>query len=660
MNILKYIQLTISFLLFAIVARGQSIDPILFTVANEKVTAAEFKKAYIKAKTEGDLSVDAFLKSYIDFKLKIIAAKSLKLEESDTFRHEYYMYLDQLKTPYLTDTISLNLIAQREYERLKKNIEISAVFVKLPEGDVFPKDTLKAFKSALNIKSLIADKSISKLAEIQGLYSKELLSDNSISIGYIGWRSAFMQDNMLENAIYSTPVGAISDPIRSEHGYYILKSESQRSDLGEIDVSHILFRYTQANPSVYERDSLKSLVNKVYSELLAGANFANKCKEYSADRTTAAKDGYIGRFSVRNPLPKEFESLLFGLNVGEIAPPAQTEYGYHIFKLDNKLVLGSWTQMRNDVLGKISSDKKFDTVDLLNRLEVKAMSDDYPYAVNKEVYEKMELVANTFHPKDSIYCQKISVFKNEPLLVISDSVYHVSDFTAALLAEISNKKEDYNLSTDYLQAKLYAFILGKLIEEKSNTLTDKYPQFRELANGYYEGMLLFEIMDKEVWSKAQSDKAELQVMYEKNKAKYKWDAPRFKGFVVSAGTKAILDEAKSIIKQNKNNPDLLAILVKSLNTDSVPSIVVERGLWRKEDNSFVNRVVFKSKTKPLDIVGYPYYLVEGKLLSEPEDISQIQGLVVADYQQLLEEKWLEDLRQKYKVEVNNDVLNSIR
>lgn len=661
-NKLKFI-LPILFFMFAI-DNGftQTSDQILFKVGNELVTKSEFTNALNNANSASKQTIDEFLQSYIDFKLKIAEAKLQKTDENESFKLEYNSFLEQMKSPYLEDSITINSIGQTEHARLLRNLDVFAVLVKFPEGKILPKDTLNAYKTALDIRKLIDSESITNFENFQDHYGKDKMIEQSIIAGRMGWQSAFMHDLKLENAIYNTPIGETSQPIRCQNGYYIIKISGERPDMGEIDVSHILFRYPQQYPTAAEKDSVNALAQKVYQELLAGASFGELCQLYSADALTIPRDGYLGKFSVRNPLPEEYESLLFGMNIDDITKPIETEYGYHIFKQLTHSVIGSWDQMKKDILGKISSDRRYDVVDLLNRLEIRELSKDYPYAVNTEALKLLENIANTFHPKDSVFSMQTQLIGDLPFVVISDNTYPVSDFTNALLTETTNQSEDYNLSTDYLHSKLYAYILGKLIIDKSNKLTLQYPELAEKIKDYYEGMLLYEIMNKEVWGKANADKQALEALFEQNKDKYNWTGPKFKGIVVNTRTKKLLDEARKIVEANKDRNDLPLILSKALQTDSINknSVLIDAGLWGENEQSFVDFKIFKTKKKPIEIVGYPYFFVEGKLLQKPENMQQIRGLVEDDYQKTVEENWMKSLREKHKIEINEEVLNSIR
>lgn len=653
MNIVKYLA-TFLVILSCYDAYGQS-DPVLMRINGEQVTKSDFEYAYKKANSSisaENQTIDQFLQSFIDFKLKVEQAKSLQLDKDKTFEKEYSTYLEQIQKPYITDSISAQTVARKIYDRLAENIQIGRLFVAFPTEHVLPKDTLEAYNKIVSIRKSAISGDSNKFEELVVKFSDDSISKRSSIPGYMGWKTALMFDPRFEDAMYTTALDSISQPVRTNTGYYLIKVFDRRQDLGQINLSHIFFPYPYEDSDAAQKDSVRNQAQAVYEGLLSGANFAKAAQEFSSDQETASRGGALGWFGVNNPLPYVFEEPLFSLNEGEISQPLEMDYGFHIFKVVNKRYQLPWENLQGEIIKAISQNNRNE---LIKELEKNSLTKEFPYSVNASVYNQLEAAAHTYHIADTIYFEKITPLDNLVLVTIDSSEYKVIDFVRFL---IENPNTNFTLSTDILSHKIDDFILQKQQDAQKASLNERYPEFRHLTQEYYDGILLFDVMNREVWTKAQNDTKALQTLFDENPVKYKWDSPKYKGYVVHAKDKATLNKAKDLIKQYGNQDNLGQILYQKLNTDSIKSVYIEKGLWGKGENGFIDRTVFKVKNNR-EIVGYPQFLIEGKLISTPETLEDAKGQVITEYQTILENEWIESLRQKYKVEINDDVLKSM-
>lgn len=654
MNASKYFLTLLVFLSYNNIY-GQS-DPILMRINGQAITKSDFEYAYNKENSDihsEKQPIDKFLESFIDFKLKIEEAKNLKLDNSQSFKKEYSRYLEEVQKPYITDSISPETVAKKIYDRLGENIQISQIFIDFPNKKVLPKDTIKEYKKIISIRESAINGDESKFEELALKFSDDSLSRNSSIPGYLGWKTSLMLDPRLEDAIYSTALDSISQPIRTDNGYYLIKVLDRRQDLGQINLSHIFIPYLYQDSNTVQKDSVRNQAQNVYKELLSGIDFAQAVTQYSADQATIRRAGNLGWFSVSNPLPPKFEEILFRLNIGEISQPVEMDYGFHIFKILNKSYQLPWESLKDKIITAISQDHRYE---LVKKLKREKLSSEFPYKLNTTVYDQLEVLARTYHLTDSIYFEKISSLDDLLLVSIENNEYKVIDFVHFLA---DNPNTNFSLSTDILSHKINDFILEKQQNIQKTTLNKRYPEYRHLTTEYYDGILLFDVMNQEIWSKAQKDIIALQQLFDENPSKYAWESPKFKGYVIHAKDKVTLKKAKDLVKQHKDQNNLGQILHEKLNSDSLKNVQIEKGIWGKGENGFIDRAIFKVKNTR-EIIGYPEFFVEGKLINTPETLEDVKGQVIADYQSILEENWMRSLREKYKVEINNDVLNSLR
>lgn len=198
-----------------------------------------------------------------------------------------------------------------------------------------------------------------------------------------------------------------------------------------------------------------------------------------------------------------------------------------------------------------------------------------------------------------------------------------------------------------------------VMEQKADELSAADAELKNLIREYYEGLLLYEISNRLIWDKAAKDEAGLDNFFRQNKKKYAWSEPRFKGMAYHVKEQADVKGVKDCVKKLKFDQWAEA-LRKTFNGDSVIRIRVEKGIFKKGDNALVDSAVFKKDTTVTRLKDYPIDAVYGKVLKKgPEDYTDVRGLVVADYQDLLEREWVADLRRRYTFSVNEEVLKTV-
>jgi peptidyl-prolyl cis-trans isomerase SurA len=654
MNTVRYSLLILGLSGF-LTAQAQSTDEALVFINGAPVSVSDFDYAYRKdlknASRPDNWGAADFLQAYISMKLTVEEAKAQGLDKLPSFTREYSGYLNQIEEPYLIDSITPDKIARGIYNRLKKNIAVSHIRINLPSGYILPKDTLALFNKISALRELAAKADETGFAKLAAEYSEDTLSLRQPMPGYLRWKTSMMMGFPFEQAMYNTPAGETSQVFRTKDGYHFLRVHAQRDDLGQINLAHILLAYPSSEPTQQQKDSVANLAQKVYKDLLAGENFDKLCMLYSGDMRTAAHGGDMGWFGVYRQLQPAFEQMVFGMETGDIVPPVEESYGYHIFKILNKIGLPSWEALRENILRNID-DGYWKSV--MVRSKINRLSEEgYAYSLDSVAYALLKQAANAYVPTDSVFFETILPAENRVLLRTTGKDYTVGNFISFIEKAPYTY---YTLSTDILSDKLNDFALYCLTEAKRRSLPARYADFRRLSEEFRDGILYFDLMDKEVWTKAQSDRDALQRLYAENPQKYKWNSPKYKGVLIHAKDKVILQQAQALAKAEKNVASIRKVLAERFNNDSVKNIIVERGLWAKGENPYVDRLVFGQKNDN-EIIGYPAVGVTGKLIKAPENLDDAWGQVVADYQAILEQQWISKLRDKYKVVINREALD---
>lgn len=199
----------------------------------------------------------------------------------------------------------------------------------------------------------------------------------------------------------------------------------------------------------------------------------------------------------------------------------------------------------------------------------------------------------------------------------------------------------------------------EVLARRADSLMALDPDLKNLIREYHDGLLLYEISNRTVWDKAARDSAGLEAFFKKNKKKYAWAEPRYKGMAYHVKDEADVEAVKDCVKDLPFT-EWADALRNTFNSDSVLRIRVEKGIFKRGDNALIDREVFKKDTVVAPTKDYPIDAVYGKLLKKgPEEYTDVIGLVTADYQDMLEKKWVAGLRRKYAVEVNKEVLATV-
>ena len=627
---------------------AQAADPVLMTLNGNPVKRSEFEYIYNKNNSNNSLdkkTLDEYVDLFVNFKLKVEEAKAQGIDTTKSFITELSGYRSQLTKPYLTDSKVDDDLLLEAYNRLKEDVDVSHILIRIPQNAT-PADTLKAWNSIQSIlKRLQKKEDFAKVA-------KEVSEDPSAAenSGHLGFISAFRTVYPFETVAYNTPVGTLSKPVRSAFGYHIIQVHGRRPSLGEVLVAHIM-KFTSKEDAAGNVKA-KATIDSIYQRIKAGDDFGDLAKRLSQDKGSAAKNGELPWFGTGRMVP-EFETAAFALkNVGDYSEPIQSAYGWHIIKLIEKKGVASFADMKADLERKVKRDER------ANRGQqafVTKLRKDYNYQVITPNVAEFYALVGTKALSDSVFIVESGKL-NKPLFSFAGKNYTQADFAKYLK---KNTNSDKSIASEKINEKLNAFVDSELLAYEDAQLEKKYDDFRFLMQEYHDGILLFEVSNKEVWEKASKDTQGLDKYFKAHKEVYTWEKPHYKGHVIYCKDKATFKIAKSIVK--KSDIDSIDKYLRTRLNDSVQYVKIDKGLYVQGENKVVDNQIFKTKDVYTPTAEYPYVFVVGKMLKNtPEDYTDVRGLVTADYQEFLEKEWIKSLRNKYPYTVNQEVLKTVK
>lgn len=622
---------------------------VLMKINGKEICKSEFEYIYHKnsqQQIDQNKNIEEYLNLFVNYKLKVAEAETQGLDTVGAFLQELEGYRKQLAQPYLVDRSVDDLLAKEAYQRLTENVEVSHLLLRVPEGSS-EKQEREIYNKLIDYrKRIIAGYDFGKLA-------KEVSEDPSAlsNNGYLGFISGFMTVYPFETAAYNSAVGEITLPVRTSFGYHLIKVTARRPDQGEVLSAHIMKMIPQDAPASTFAAAEREM-NEIYNQLLEGADFATLAGERSDDKQSAMNGGQIAWIS-SGRLVKEYEEAVFGLEKNQFSKPFRTPYGWHITKKLDTRPVESYEAKREEILRRIARDERGGKG---HEVLIERLKSTYSFEMHEAGSGYLNSAIRDFSPVDSVFIAQASAV-DKPLFRLADRSYTTADF-AAYIAQ--NKQTLKHSSKEVLQEKLTQYVNSTIISYEETQLEGKYPEFRHLMNEYRDGILLFEISNREIWERSSTDIEGLSTYFKQNRANYRWDEDKYKGVVVYCADQTAKKRAQKIIKKSPAD-QVVTQLISQLNTDTVKLVRVEKGLYKRGENESVDALAFTKKGKQIENEVFPVVFLQGKMLKNgPESYEDVRGMVISDYQNYLEQKWIELLRQENEIEIDLDVLKTVK
>ncbi|MDG2086035.1 MAG: peptidylprolyl isomerase [Flavobacteriales bacterium] len=394
-------------------------------------------------------------------------------------------------------------------------------------------------------------------------------------------------------------------------------------------------------------DNAKNKIDKVIDLLKAGEEFADVAERFSEDRTTAVRGGVLPEFGVGKMVP-EFESVSFSLdNIGDVSVPFLTDYGWHVIKLIDKKPIGEFSKIEPSLRKMIEKDSR-------SELSQKAL-----YEKLRKLYKVSNMVKkySSFRKKEVLNIAKgtfvnLSV-DNSTLLTIDGTNISVNDFSEYISL---NQVAGSDIDQMYID-----FVNKQLLSYEDSKLEEKYPEYKALLKEYREGILLFDLTNKKVWAKAVEDTIGLESFFTANQHSYTWperaDATIYKCINLTTAKKVKRDIYKKKRGHLTNNE-----ILQKINTNAPLSLQINSKKFLRGESEYIDNVKWKAGiAKDIVLKDGSYIIIDiHKLIpSGAKELNETRGKVISDYQNLLEKEWLLDLKSKYVVKINMEVLYSL-
>ncbi|MEE4116297.1 MAG: peptidylprolyl isomerase [Marinilabiliaceae bacterium] len=649
----KYLKLTLLVFLIGSMAGAQDWkEEVLLTVNDSRVSAGEFMWVYRKNNSNTNKStVDEYLELYTLFKLKVEQAKEEAYHQTESFSRELEGYRKQLAKNYLTDQGIKEELLKNAYERSKEEINVYHILVKCP-ADAIPSDTIMAYDKAKNIRERI------RLGEPFVSVARGASDDPSAMFngGNLGYLTVFQTPIVFEDAIYSMKPGELSRPVRTSEGYHIIKVQDRRPESGSVKVAHIM-KATPPGASKEIINETKSEIDSIYSLLLGGGSFSELARNYSDDKGSALNGGELPWFST-GQMVHEFSEAAFSLLRDEdITLPFRTMYGWHIVKRIDRKAAPGYEEKKNILESKMSQSY---LESLGKKSFIDKLKNEYNYKVNSECLDWFYSVADSAFRAGSYRWYEKDIPDND---VFSYAGREVSAKDFADFISKMGKRAFSSDSIEYINRLLDLKSYEDLENYENSILEQKYPEFRYLMNEFHDGILLFEISDKEIWSKTSKDSDELRAYWESRKNEFLTEESiRARIFSIDekAGkrrTKILVREIRALIKQGADSSSIM-LLDDGFNKEFLS---YSHNIYKRNENTVIDNIRWHTGTIVFKDSNGTYIVdVENVKEASPLPYDEAISFIIDDYQEMIEKNWVQQLRNKYPVRINKVILNRIK
>ncbi len=598
-------------------------DRVLFTVNNEPVYQSEFLRVYNKNKDivseENKKNIDEYLDLFINYKLKLKQAYDMKLDTVPSYVKEFNKYKKQLIEPYLKDRKVTEKLVKEAYERTKYEVKAKHILVML-NTNATPQDTLKAYNKILKAREEVL--SGKPFEEVAKKYSEDpSVKENGGKLGYF---TAFSMVYPFESAVYNTKVGEISMPFRTQFGFHIVGVDDKKLSKGEVQVAHIMIKEKKDEPNYAKKQA-----EDIYNKFKQGDTFESLAKQYSDDKMTASKGGILRKFSYGRMLPS-FADVSFNLKeVGDVSKPFKTKFGWHIVKLIKKFPIGTYDELKDALTKKV---EKGDRSVLVGKSIANRLKKEYGVVVNKANLDEFL--------KD----RKNDSINEKIILTIKKTSYNVKDL-----------KDYLAKSTRNTYTK---FIDDMVIDYYKEHLADNNPDFASTLKEYKDGLLLFDLLQKKIWTKAEKDTIGLQNFFNKNANKYNWKK-RVDADIASCTKLEKAKEVQKLLNQGKTVDEIKNLV----NEGATIHVLFTSGTYEFDSSRLPKGIeIKKGVSKIVENKKNDFKIVRIKEVLEeaPKKLDETKGKVISDYQDYLEKEWIKNLHKTYTVEVNKKTLKKLK
>jgi peptidyl-prolyl cis-trans isomerase SurA len=619
---------------------------------NKIITREEFLAAFRKNNSHiraTDKAYRDYLNLYIRYRLKVQAAYDNKLDTLPGQITELQNFKSQIIDQYTNDESSLDQMAKEAFIRSQHDLRISYIFV-ASSKNATPVDTARSWKKIQDAYQAL--KNGKDFNDVALQFSEDpFVKDNRGDLDFI---TVFDLPYAMETVAYRTSLNKYSPVFRTSGGYIILKKMAERPAVGRIHAAQILVAYPyQANESA--KAETKKRADSIYNAIRNGADFAELARKFSGDNLSYQLGGSLPEFGI-GKYERGFENTAFSLKKdGDISEPYASSFGYHIIKRIQRIPVSSVNDQKtlNDLKEKIKKDPRIavSREQMLQTILKRTQFKEYISAGNR-LWDFTDSLLQNKKPASNAGINEQSILFQFP-----DKKYTVGDWIAYRKSlrsspNLTNGKTNVEILNGYRQITAFEYYKQHL--EKYNSV------FAAQVNEFRDGNLLFEIMQRQIWNQSTADSTGLKKYFDEHAEKYWWK-PGAEAIIFNSANSLSADKLTGNLKNGISNWRMdVDSLGGQVQADSgrfewklIPGGA--RANAERKLTPYYNTGSASLKNKSVQFA----YIIREYPKPSPRTFTEARGLVINDYQNELENKWIDELKKKYPVTISETVFKTL-
>lgn len=654
LNKLKYVLILIA-IVWITACTPKNSEFIVAEFGNQEISLKDFENAYVKnvgslkeAKKDSLKELEEFLDLYVNYRMKLRDAEVRNLPNDEKVKSEIEEYKKSIGVSYLLEKELIDKGIRDLYEKRKYELRISHILLR--QDSLSDKELEeKAYKIIDEIKNGLS------FEVAAAKYSQDRFSSNKG--GDIYYITAGMVIPEFEDLAYETPVGEVNPkPVKTKYGYHIIKVTDKRERIPSINASHILIRKDIPTKDRNGKNP-KELIAKILLRARDGEDFSKLAKEYSEDPGSKDKGGNLGYFS-RRQMVQPFDETAFNLKVGEISDIVETQFGYHIIKLNKVSKYGTFDQEKKslrDLYVKTRKQRDYDL--LLSKYKNELKFEENELTLKNLITEFGDLTFDKDYWKSDLH-NKIG---KDELFKVNNISFNVDSLVS--YAEKSPQNSGNPATKEKLLELKKNFEEQKILESKAEQALSNDSTFISLMDEYRNGILIFRLQEDEVWSNMEIDSVDLLNFYEKNKENYTFPN-RVKYDEIFSKSDSVIN---LVYKKLKEGEPFDSLMVK-YSSKKVKLVSPEKHQFYNESKNILSQKAYAlEKTGDFSEVfnsgrGYSIVKLVEKEPSRIKTFEEAKAEITSAYQDVLsarlENEYVLRLRNLYKPEIYYEELKN--
>ncbi|CAN5540220.1 peptidylprolyl isomerase [soil metagenome] len=624
--------------------QATSAGPVLATYNGEVLTYQELQHEYertagrpMSGNVDSLAVYEDFLERWVNFRLKVQDARDRGLDRDSAIVAEAAQYRRQLARPYFLEREVFDEIIRDLYAKQQEEIRASHLLLQVP-ANAPPADTLRAYQRIVAIRDSVARGQISFVDAARRHSEDPSVVQNQGDLGYF---SGGRMVHEFERAAYATPVGNVSQPIRTQFGYHLMHVADRRPARGEIRASHILVRVQGPTPA----DSAAALatITDLQRRLQAGGDFAALAREFSDDPGSGQRGGDLGVFGSGRMVPP-FDRAAFALSEpGELSAIVETQFGYHIIKLNERRPLPTFEEAEPDLRRLAQQLPR-------TNLRVQEIGREFRAEVGSNLNTAAIFDALAHVSSDSLFHHaRVNGFgdhSNRTFATIGSTEFPLSALALALRQVQPQRTLTAEQQREIILDTAERFLNDEAVTLAALRLEERDEDFARLMRGYVDGLLLFQVSEDNVWGRAAEDEERLQRHFQANQERYRYpERTRFVSFITRSDSllRAISDDLDAGMDGEA---------LRQRYAASSPTVMIDTALVANIANTPYEAAANLAEGARTTIVPFRSQMAiivhDGTEAPRLKTFTEARAEVMADLHEVLDAEWIESLRRRYQ------------